>query len=98
MKATTIRNPKEAMLAAAELSYKHILNSVRNADNAFKGLHVTINKGRYIGRAGVIYNCIPSAQHGLIFLVYVYRKTGGEFLNTDGESRSYRPLSDFTLV
>lgn len=50
---------------------------------------------RYRGRLGRITDVVVNETAGMLFLVMVYRIGTREFLNSNGWTRSYRPLSDF---
>lgn len=61
------------------------------------GKIVTLKTGKYKGRKARIEGCIPCHKHGFVFCCYVLRKDGS-ILNTDGQSRQYRPRVEFELT
>ncbi len=63
----------------------------------FKGREVLITMGRYKGRVAIIKGILVDNNDGLRFCCYVLQKNG-EILNTDAESRWYRPVSHFELL
>ncbi len=75
-----------------------IQSSVKKANGAMMGRTVRLTVGRYKGRLGRIGG-VTTDRDRLTYLVLVLRADGsGEILNTDGESRTYRPLSQFEVV
>ena len=54
--------------------------------------------GKYAGRECSIEGVIPDAEEGFLYLCYVQRADGRGALNTDGESRAYRPAREFELL
>lgn len=59
---------------------------------------VRLLTGKYVGRIGCIIGVLPHPRHGLIYLVMVQRSNSLEYLNSDVESRSYRPRKDFEIL
>lgn len=64
-----------------------------------RGKTVTLTRGKYKGRKAVIEGFSVDNTHGITFLCMVLRAvpTGGcgAYLNSDGESRAYRPAHHF---
>ncbi len=59
---------------------------------------VTITHGKYEGYKGVVKGVDLEAADGRwIFLVYVISKDGTRMLNSDTETRMYRPLWHFAV-
>lgn len=91
-------------------SQKELLGFVENAKYNVKTLlteainnvlyhRVKLIKGKYRGRTAQITSVIVDNNHGLLFLCMVYKKRSTEdFLNDDGASRSYIPVTHFILI
>lgn len=75
-----------------------VVTAVRLGNEMMQGRRVKLKVGRYKDREGVIKGVSTSSRHGLCYCIYVYRKGTTEILNSDGESRQYRPWSEFELL
>lgn len=72
----------------------------------YEGAVVTLLKGRYKGRCAVINGIMPDSRHGFIFCCYVIYKcseikvvlTSKDYLNLAGQTRQYRPSSEFIVI
>lgn len=63
-----------------------------------RGKLVRLTRGRYKGRIARIDGAAADGAE-VLFLCMVLRADGsGETLNTDGETRTYRPIKEFEFV
>lgn len=74
-----------------------ILRTVKTAKSLLIDKKVILLTGKYKDRVGKVTAVIPSVSHGLVWLVMVYAKEGETYLNSDAESRQYRPISHFDV-
>lgn len=88
---TTMTELSGTLMALAKL----VSEAATAAEHHVKGREVVITVGKYAGRLGRIDGVVSSRENGLVYLVMVYRQDSREVLNSDGESRSYRPLDQF---
>lgn len=64
-----------------------------------QGRMVRLKKGKYEGRLGRLEGICLDENQGLLFCIYVVRVDDpGVVLNTDGESRMYRPRDEFEFM
>lgn len=77
---------------------RHVQEMIEMARRTYLGAEVQVMSGRYRGRAGIIDGVIVDRDGEMKFLVMVLRAGSTEFLNSDGESRTYRPLGDFIVL
>lgn len=64
----------------------------------YDGKLVLLNTGKYKDRVARIDGCIPDGKYGLLFCCMVLRKNSSEVLNSDGETRQYRPQEEFRFL
>lgn len=77
---------------------RSIQSDVKMITDFLMNKDVILKVGKYKNRVGRIMGVIPNKIHGLLFLVMVMDINGVRFLNSNVETRSYRPLSDFYFV
>ena len=65
----------------------------------FENSYVRLSEkaGKYAGRTARITDITLDNEHGFLFLCMVQRKSENVALNSDGESRSYRPIDHIIL-
>lgn len=64
----------------------------------FMGRHVQIKVGKYKDRIAVIKGMLLDNERGMTFCCYVLRRDLSDVLNSDSESRWYRPVDHFCLL
>lgn len=72
-------------------------NMVDDISRRTTDLSVKILVGKYKGRQALLQGCIHTHK-GFLFLCMVERADGSGPLNSDPESRSYRPESEFEVL
>ena len=72
-----------------------VIEHIRRENIMWHGTKVKLLTGKYEGREALIEGVIPDEKHGLLFLCMVQRADDKGSLNTDTESRLYRPISEF---
>lgn len=66
----------------------------------WKGTKVRMLMGRYKGRTGEIAGVLSETGYhpGFKFLIYITRMDGDGYLNSDWQTRTYHPVTDFERI
>lgn len=72
----------------------HIENIVKMYRDEYMGVLVKLTRGKYQGRTAKIKGIIADDSR-ILFLCMVLRADGKGVLNSDGETRTYRPREEF---
>ena len=82
----------------AEIVDQLINLAVDQAEKEMLGKRVMVTTGKYKGRFGFIKAVSPHTEVGMTYLVMVQRSDRSGPLNSDTQSRSYRPRTDFKMA
>lgn len=55
-------------------------------------------RSKYHGRKGVITEVMPGPCGDILALLMILRLDGKDYLNSDGDTRSYRPMKEMHLT
>lgn len=76
------------------------MEEYRDARSRIVGLEATLRRpvSRYHGRKGVVTEIMISSVGKIRALLMILRMDGSGYLNSDGETRQYRPLAELQFT